>query len=88
MRFMESVTRKHILPYVKYIGNRNLLYDSGSSNNLEVWDGEGDEPEVQEGGDIYTYICGWFMLMFGRKQQNSVKKLSFTLKNKLEKKTQ
>ena len=27
---------------------------------------------------MYTY--GWFMLMFDRKQQNSVKQLSFNLK--------
>ena len=48
----------------------------GLCNNLEGWDGEDDGREVQEGGDIgYTY--GWFMLIFGRKQQNSVKQLSF-----------
>ena len=35
-----------------------------------------------EGGS-YTY--GWFMLRFNRKQQNSVKQLSFN-KNKLKKK--
>ena len=32
---------------------------------------------------MYTY--GWFMLMFGRKQQNSVKQLSFNLKNNFKK---
>ena len=42
--------------------------------NLEGWDGEGDEREVQKGGDIYIY--GLFMLMFDRKQQNSIKQLS------------
>ena len=26
----------------------------GLCNNLERWDGEGDEREVQEGGDICT----------------------------------
>ena len=26
------------------------------------------------------YTCGWFMLILGRKQQNSVKKLSFNFK--------
>ena len=36
------------------------------------------------------YICayGWFMLIFDRKQQNSVKQLSFNLKNKGKRKTQ
>ena len=44
--------------------------------NLEGWDGEGDGREVQKGGDIlYTY--GLFMLKFDRKQQTSVKQLSF-----------
>ena len=43
--------------------------------NLEGWDGEGDGREVQEGGDMYTYV--WFMLRFDRKQQNSVNQLSF-----------
>ena len=32
MRCMERVTWKLILPYVKYIANRNLLYGSGNSN--------------------------------------------------------
>ena len=54
-------------------------------NNLEGWGGEGDEREVQEGGGhMYTY--GWFMLMFGRNQQNSVKQLSFNKKKKFRKK--
>ena len=48
--------------------------------NLEGWEGEGDGKEFQEGGDIcipMMYTNGWFMLMFDRKQQNSVKQLSF-----------
>ena len=32
VRCMERVTWKLTLPYVKYIANRNLLYDSGNSN--------------------------------------------------------
>ena len=44
--------------------------------NLEGWEGEGDRREVQNGGDI-TYTYGWFMSRFDRKQQNSVKQLSF-----------
>ena len=40
---MERVTWKHTLPYVKYIGNGNLLCDSGElklgfGNSLEGWD--------------------------------------------------
>ena len=31
---------------------------------------------------IYTHTYGWFMLWFDRKQQNSVKKLSFNKKIK------
>ena len=51
--------------------------------NLEEWDGEGDGREGQKGGDIYTY--GWFMLRFDRKQENSVKELSFNKKKNLKK---
>ena len=36
------------------------------------WDGEGGSK-----GRGYMYTHGWFMLMFDRKQQNSVKQLSF-----------
>ena len=32
MRCMERVTWKLTLPYVKWIANGNLLYDSGNSN--------------------------------------------------------
>ena len=43
--------------------------------SLEGWDGE----EGSKGrGYMYTY--GWFMLRFDRKQQNSVKQLSFNKK--------
>ena len=35
----------------------------------------------KERGYMYTY--GWFMLSLDRKQQNSVKQLSFNKKNKL-----
>ena len=36
-------------------------------------------------GRGYMYPYGWFMLRFDRKQQNSVKQLSFNKKNKFEK---
>ena len=47
----------------------------GLCDNLEMWDGVGGGKEVQDGGD--TYICGWFMLIYGRNQHNIVKQLSF-----------
>ena len=56
--------------------------EQGLCDNLEGWDGEGDGREVQEGVDTDD----WFLLMYDRKQQNSVKQLSFNLKNKVEKK--
>ena len=31
-------------------------FKQGFCINLEEWDGEGDEREVQKGGDIYIYI--------------------------------
>ena len=45
--------------------------------NLEGWGGEGGSK-----GRGYMYTYGRFMLRFDRKQQNSVKQLSFN-KNKL-----
>ena len=62
--------------------NGNLLFGPGNSNglciNLEGWDGERDGREFQKGGDIC--IPMWFMLRLDRKQQNSVKQLSFNKK--------
>ena len=34
--YMERVTWKHTLPYVKYIANGNLVYDSRNSNEGSV----------------------------------------------------
>ena len=48
--------------------------------NLEGWDGEGDGREFQKGGYICILITDSFMLRFDRKQQNSVKQLSFNKK--------
>ena len=46
--------------------------------NLEGWDGE-EWKRVSKGrAYLYTYVC--FMLRFDRKQQNSVKQLSFNEK--------
>lgn len=42
------------------------------SDNLEEWDGVGDDREVQDKrGHIYIY--GWFMLIYDRNQHNTVK---------------
>ena len=49
----------------------------GLCMNLEWWEGEGDGREVQMGGDKYIYTYGWFKLRFDRKQQNSLKQISF-----------
>ena len=62
VRCMERVTRKLTSQYVKQIANGNLLY--------------GDGREVQKEGDICIPMAG-FMLRFDRKQQNSIKQLSF-----------
>ena len=60
VRCVERVTWKLTLPYVKQTDNGNLLclreLKQGLCINLEGWDGEGDGREVQEGGDMYTYV--------------------------------
>ena len=48
--------------------------------NLEVWDGEGDGTEFQKGGDICIPVSWLIHVEFDRKQQNSIKQLSFNLK--------
>ena len=78
---MERVTWKLTLSYVKQIANRNFLYGSGNSNrgyvSTQRWGmREGDEREVQKRGDICIVMAN-FILRFDRKQQNSVKQLSF-----------
>ena len=40
----------------------------------------GGREEGGSKGRAYIYTYGWFMLRFGRKQQNSVKQLSFNSK--------
>ena len=58
VRYMERVTWKLTLPYVKQTANRNLLYGSRNSNRGSVSTyrgGMGSEMrggEVQKGGDI------------------------------------
>ena len=53
VRYMERVTWKLTLSYVKKIANGNLLYGSGNSNRGSIstyrgGGGEGDEREVQK----------------------------------------
>ena len=42
--------------------------------------GWGGRWEGSSKGTGYMYTCGWFMLRFDRKQQNSLKQLSFSKK--------
>ena len=61
----------------------NLLNVSGNSNrgSVSTWGVEwGGKWERGSKGRGYMYTYGWFMLMFDRKQQNSVKQLSFIKK--------
>ena len=53
---------------------RNLK--QGLCISLEGWDGAGDGREVQEEGTIRVPMAD-FMLRFDRKQQHSLKQLSF-----------
>ena len=74
----ESSMETFTLPYVKQIASGICHMTQGPQPGLcdnrgVGWIGK--LREVQEGGwFIYTY--GWFMLMFGRNQQNIVKQLS------------
>ena len=77
VRCMERVTWKLNNTICKIDSQREFAVwlrklKQGLCINLEGWDGEGDGREVPEGG--------WFMLRFDRKQQNSLKQLSFNKK--------
>ena len=50
VRCMERVTEKFTLPHAKQIANRNLLYDSGSSNSGCVSTYSGGMGREVEGG--------------------------------------
>ena len=52
---------------------------TGALHQPRGWEGEWDGREVQKGGDICIPMS--FMLRFDRKQQNSVKQLSFNNNN-------
>ena len=83
MRCMERVTWKLTLPYVKHIANRNLLAQETQTGALYQPRGVGwaRRWEGVSKGRGYMYTYGWFMLRFDRKQQNSVKQLSFNKKS-------
>ena len=53
---------------------RGALYQSRGVGWGGKWEGVSK-------GKGYMYTCGWFMLKFDRKKENSVKQLSFNKKN-------
>ena len=83
VRCMERVTWTVTLPYVKQIAmgiccmaqetQTGALYQPRGEGWGERWEGGSK-------GRGYVYTYGWFMLRFYRKQQNSVKQLSFNKK--------
>ena len=65
-----------ILLYVKQIASPGLMHETGCSglvhwDDPEGWDAEGGGRGVQDGEHMYTH--GWFMSMYGKKHQNTVK---------------
>ena len=57
------------LSHVKRIASPGLMHDTGCSglvhwDDLEGWDGERGEKDVQDGEHVYT--CGGFMSMYGK----------------------
>ena len=78
----ENNMQTYTLPYVKQIASGNVLCDTGSSASSPsaLWQPRGVvcggrwEVGSEGGGRIST--CGWFMLMYGRNQHNTVKQLS------------
>ena len=90
VRCMERVTWK-------FIFTRKFTCKLDSQQEFAVWlrkvkwtlyqprgAGWGRRWEGRLKGRGYMYTCGWFMLRFDRKQQNSVKQLSFNKKIKLQ----
>ena len=70
----ENSIETYTLPCVKQIASGNLLYDGALWQPREV--GSGGEWEGGSRGRGHMYTYGWFMLMYGRNQYNSVKQLS------------
>ena len=79
--------RKFTLPYVNQIANGNLLYRLGNSDRGSVSTQRGRIGRHMGGSfkreGIYVYL--WLIQRFDRKQQNSVKQLSFNKKINLKK---
>ena len=82
MRYMERVTWKLTLPYGKQTASRSLLYVSGNSNRGSVSTSRGGGGRRWEGASKGSGTC-IPMVRFDRKQQNSVKQLSFNKKKLL-----
>ena len=81
VRCVERVTWKLNITICKIDSQREFAVwlrklKQGLCINLEGWDGEGDGREVQKRG-VYMQTYGSFILRFDRKQQNTVKQLSF-----------
>ena len=76
----ESSTETYTLLYVKQIASGNLLYDRELKPGV-LWQprGVGWHGRWQGGskGRIHVYTYGWFTLLYGRNQHNTVKQLSF-----------
>ena len=65
---MERVTWTFIIPYVKWIVNGNLLYDSGNSDRASVTiqkDGMGRRWKGGLGGRGHGCTCTWVHLIMG-----------------------
>ena len=62
VRYMERVTWKLTLTYVKYTQWEFAVWlrklKQGLCINIEAWDGNGDRREVQKGGDICIPMAG------------------------------
>ena len=61
VRWMDKVTWKLTLPYIKYIAKGNLLYVSGNSNRGSVSTKRGEMEGRWEGGtkgSVYMYTYG------------------------------
>ena len=72
----ENSTEACILSYVKQITNPASTHETGCSglvhwDDPEGWDGEESGRGGQDGE--HMYIHGWFMWMYGKTHQNTVK---------------
>ena len=66
---LENGIETCIISYMKQIASPCLMQDTGSLglvhwDDPEGWDGEGGERGVRDGEHVY--ICGGFMVMYGK----------------------